>query len=295
MVDQGFLGAFAARVALLLVLGVCAAVLPACGREGEGGERGLRGVVRDTDGTPLPAVWLAIDGHRDRAGLQRWTRTDHAGRFEIASPPQGDIDLRVVTGVARLSAGTVQRIRSGTTDVVIELPPMPMVTARILDYVPPEGDPRHARLTWVDPDGRRVTRHTPIGRDGSLRFVDVPVDTAFELWALAAPERPVRNSGLRAGKGATEVSAVKGERITGRIVLEPGDTESLKRVSVWAHVYPDFEAGRVTLENDGAFVISNLPPGTYVVGAAFTMGAVSDSKEQQVESGATGVELDLRE
>ena len=175
--------------------------------------------------------------------------------------------------------------------MIVTLDPGPVLDVHITDFVHAKGTEPYARVTWTKKDGRRPTRYAPIRPDGTVRFVGVPADTPLELWATASPGRPVHANGLKAGSSRRAVTSIKGLTITGTVL---GATGAINRTSVTAHVREHFKVGRTRLEPSGAFVISDLPPGTYTVRAQFTAGAISASPPVVVKAGARSVKLDLR-
>lgn len=247
----------------------------------------LSGVVSDAAGRPVPAVWIAREGHRNAAGLPTWERTDVAGRFRFDDLPAGDVLLRVVPGEASLLAGEVVRAQAGTTDLVVVVDPGPQLFARIPGYVPPPKDVTWARLLWSEPDGRRPVRYAPVAPDGRVRFVRLPPDRALELLAVAGAERVVRVFDLRAGETEVEVATQPAQTIRGRAEAEGG----LDRVEVSAEAYPGVRVGKAILAPDGTFTVSGLPAGTYRVKAGRTSGAVTVPVWREAAAGATDVVL----
>jgi hypothetical protein len=267
--------------ALLLCVAVVGAALVTRHVIAEEAQRSgvLTGVVRDPAGKPVPAVWIAREGHRDRAGVTPWWRTDVEGRFRIEGLPEGEVVLRVVPGDATLFAGTLVRT-SARTDVPVVVEPGPELFLRIADYVAPKDSVSHARVTWVLPDGRRPVRYSPIAPDGRIRFIQLPADATLDLWASAGPGKPVR------------VAAVPGLQISGKVLVAAGD--SPRRAAVVAEAYPHFSVGRVTPAADGSFVITDLPEGTYRMVATFTSGEIPLPVATEVRAGASDVVFDLR-
>jgi hypothetical protein len=281
-----------AAAALVVLAAASALVAFSCSARCAIGGTALSGRVQDTNGVPLPSVWIRLEGVKNRAGLPVQARTDGEGRFTFADPPKGEITLRVMPGEVSARGGTLHKTRAGVADLVIELQPSPMVTVRIRDHVAPEGDPRYARLTWLLDDGRRRTRYAPIGKDGLVRFVSVPKDAVCELWAVARTGRPVWAAGLAASEKVVALTSEPGRVISGTVV---GPTAAdMRRVRVAAERYPHFKAGRVELKADGSFSVTELPEGTYRLRAAYTSGAVSMSPVVEAKTGSTTVELVLR-
>lgn len=277
-------------ICLALVGALAAGLAVATARENS--DPGLTGIVRDAAGDPLPSVWVHRIGAKNRLGIPVWTRTDIEGRFRIAKPPAGSFSLRLVPGTTSLTDGVVRKFEAAPRRLEIVMDPGPVLDVRIAKYVPTKGKPRYARVTWMKKDGRRPTRYAPVQDDGCVRFVGVPVDTLLELWALAAPRRPVHVSNLKAGPKPVDVASVEGKTITG--VVLGVTAKSVRRASVTAYAREHFKVGRVTLRPSGAFEITDLPPGTYTLRAQFTSGAVSLSPAVTAEAGARDVTLDLR-
>lgn len=252
----------------------------------------LTGVVRDPSGKPVPAVWIAREGFKDRSGGTPWWRSDVDGRFKIEGLPEGEVVLRVVPGEAHLGHGFLVRAAAGQTDVPIVVDPGPQVFLRIADYQAPKGEPRYARLVWQEADGRRPVRYAPVAPDGRIRFVQLPATASFELWGAAGPGRPVHVVGLHAGDAEVSVQPTKGRTISGRVLLREG--ESPQRAEVVVTAFPGFHVGRSSIAADGTFTVGDLPEGKYTVTASFVAGEMSMPVKAQAEAGAANVVLDLR-
>lgn len=252
----------------------------------------VEGLVRDPAGLPIPSVWIAREGYRNRSGGVPWWRTDVHGRFRVDGVSEGKVLLRVVPGDASILTGEVVETSANVRDLVIVVEPGPQLLMRIADYVAPEGEPRHARLTWAEPDGRRVTRYAPIRKDGWTRFVRLPQDRDLEAWALAKAGRPVRTSSLRAGDTEVRLVAVAGQEIRGKLVVSARD--SVRNVGLSAYAHRGFRIGSASIEADGTFVVSDLPEGTYRVSASFESGNVSVPVARELRTGTTDAVLDLR-
>jgi hypothetical protein len=207
---------------------------------------------------------------------------------------EGPVVLRVVLGDASLKEGQLVRTTAGTRDLVVVVEPGPQLALRIAGYVAPSGDPRHARLVWAEPDGRRVTRYAPIREDGWTRFVRLPAEREVEVWALADAGRPVHRAGLRAGAEEVRVEPVAGREIRGKLLVAPRDAEN--HVTLRAEVlgHRGFEVGKATVARDGSFVVSDLPEGTYRVSAWFAFGEVSRPVTQDLRTGTTDAVFDVR-
>jgi hypothetical protein len=252
----------------------------------------IAGVVRDPAGAPIPSVWITREGHRGKAGLVNWYRTDVDGRFKIDGVPAGDVVLRVTPGAATILEGQLVTARAPTKDLVVVVEPGPQLAVRIADYVAPSGDPRHARLTWTDAGGTRSVRYAPIRKDGWTRFVRLPADRDLELWTIAADGRPVRSGALRTGDAEVRLTPLVGKEIRGKLLVSPRD--STKSPSVRVEAYPGFEAGSAKVQDDKTFVVTNLPQGTYRIAAWFGYGEVSLPVEREVAAGTADVVLDIR-
>lgn len=252
----------------------------------------IEGVVRDPAGVAIPSVWIVREGHRDSVGGIPQFRSDANGRFRVEDVPEGRAVLRFMPGDLNIRGGKLVETIGGARDLVVVVEPGPNLVATITGYVPPGDDsPRWARLTWEDAAGERVVRYTPIRDDGWLRFVRLPKDRDLELWASAASDRAVYKDGLRPGDVEVSIPSQRGLDIRGKVLVAPG--ENVHRASVKADTLSGFNVARGSIKDDGAFVIRNLPAGTYRVSACFTMGEVGDPIFKEIAAGTTAVVLDL--
>ncbi len=258
----------------------------------------VSGVVKDPAGVPVPSVWIAREGVSNRAGGPHWERSDVDGRFRFEGLPEGKVVLRVAGAVADLRTGFLLETTAGTKDLAVVVDPGPQVIVRIAGYEAPEEDdgryPRgYARLVGTEADGRRLVRYAPISRYGRARFVQLPQDRSFELWAAAGGGRAVRTAGLEAGELEVRVEAKEAQTVSGKVLVGAKDKPRIEQAVVTAEAYAGFVVGRVHLAVDGTFSIGDLPDGTYTVVAAFNGGRVAASLPLTVLAGARDVVLDL--
>lgn len=256
----------------------------------------VAGVVQDPAGMPVPSIWIATD--RDRAGVPLIARSDVEGRFRFEGLSEGKVVLRVMGASQDIRTGFLVETTAGTKDLEVTVEPGPQVLVRIAGYeAPREGDGRHARgharLVWVEADGSRPVRYAPISKDGRARFVQLPQDRSFELWATAGGGRVVRTPGLKAGDVEVRVEATEAKRVSGKVLVRAKDEPRLEHAVVNAEAYPGFVVSKARPAADGTFSIGDLPEGTYTIAAAFNWGEVLDSRSVTVPAGARDLVLDL--
>lgn len=261
----------------------------------------LAGVVRDEQGRPIPAVWIEVEGFPETLKSPPPWRTDVHGRFQTDDVPEGPATLLVWTGARPGSTPTkVVKTTAGVRDLVIVLDPGPQLFLRLVGYVHGEHE-RSARVTWAEPDGSRRVRFAPIRADGLARFVALPPDREFELWAEAESNRRyVRARGLRPGQNEQRIERHEVKDIAGRIrgsearleerVEEAvGPLRDRLEVSVYAAppgVFGYLPVVRTRVRQDGSFRIHGLPPGTYLVDVGTHAGEIF-SVSKFVEAGTT--------
>lgn len=258
----------------------------------------IAGFVHDDEGRPIPAVWIEVEGHPKPLSSPPAWRTDVHGRFEIDDIPPGPVKL-LVTAASGAKTKVVET-RTGVRDLVIVLDPGPQLFLRIAGYVP-ASQVRWARVTWVEPDGEREVRYAPIRDDGWTRFVALPLDREFEMWAAAEiKRRHVCARGLKPGDTEHrieihEVRDIAGEvrgsqaRLDQRIEEDPGPLHERLRVDVYPsapRVFPHLRVASTRVREDGSFRVRGLPPGMYLVDVGTHAGEIF-SVSKIVEAGTT--------
>ncbi len=269
----------------------------------------ITGVVRDEQGRPIPFVWIEVEGFPATLRSPPPWRTDVHGRFQTDDVPAGPATLLVTVGARPGTTPTkVVKTKAGARDLSIVLDPGPQLFVRIVDYVPGEQE-RYARVTWAEPDGARRIRYAPIRADGRARFVALPPDRAFELWAEAELDRRhVRARGLEPGPtehrvDRHEVRSIAGSVRGSKARLDQTDAQSVGplrerlRVVVFAsaprgHPFRDFRVAETRVQEDGSFRIHGLPAGTYEVEVGTGTGEVL-WVSKTVETGTMDVLFDL--
>ncbi len=300
----------ASRISRVALVALAACLVVGCARArsrpepGNAGSLAISGVVRDPQGRPIPAVWVEVVGHPDPTSSPPAWRTDANGRFETDVLPPGPKQLLLMPGIYTPDHPTkVVATRAGARDLDIVLDPGPRVFLRIVDYVPGERT-RWARATWNDEGPYREIRYAPIGDDGRVCFVAMPLDREIEVWADAEPGvRIVRALGLVPGESERRIEHEPTLEIAGRVRIpkalferrieeaKGGPLREYLRVSVYAHAY-DLEIAETRVEDDGTFRVPGLPPGSYLV-HAHVYGGLFGEGEKQVEAGTTDIVLEL--
>jgi hypothetical protein len=258
----------------------------------------VSGIVKDPAGVPVPSIWIATEGFEDRAGVPLTERSDVEGRFRFEGLPEGKVVLRVMGASEDIRTGFLIETKAGTKDLVVIVEPGPQLLVWISGYVAPhEGEGGyahgHARLVWLESDGSRPVRYAPVSKDGRARFVQLPRDRSFELWATAGGGRAVRTAGLTTGESEVRVEAKEGKEVSGKVLVRPKDKPRLEHADVVAQAYPGFVVSDAHPAADGTFSIGNLPEGTYTIAAAFNWGEVLDSLPVVAPAGAKDLVLVL--
>jgi hypothetical protein len=251
----------------------------------------VAGFVRDPAGVPVPSIWIAREGFRDRIGGVHWARSDIEGRFRFEGLPDGKVVLRVTGAIADVRTGVLVETTAGTKELAVVVEPGPQVLARIAGYQPPAGPDRYARLVTPGATDYHSARYAPVSRDGRVRFVQLEKDAPYELWVGAGNGRTVRAGGLLPSDREVSLEPQPGKTITGRVLV--GKRHRVERARVTAYAYPGFEVGRATPASDGTFAIQDLPEGTYTVSAGFHAGEVLDSSPVTVAAGAKDLVLEI--
>ncbi len=209
---------------------------------------------------------------------------DESGDFGCGRVPPGTYEVRVE---APFDRGFVlpHRIQLPQADLRIDVPDASAVDGRVIGEgllpglsirVWPAGDPQACRvLTHTEHDGT-FSVALPKGHS----YVLAVSRARDDAWALAGPLLP--------GSGSVVLRLRPGASITGR--LEHGDGTSSSGSVTASNERFCCEADRA---RDGAFVLSGLPPGTYVL-----RGSEGDAESEAVvggvPAGARGVVLRMR-
>jgi hypothetical protein len=285
------LSLFCAAAGLLLV------ATAAESKEPSGGST-ITGLVRDRQGDPISRAFLQIEGRRDRAGTMPWQVADAEGRFELESVPEGAVRLRAVAGDSTLfpEAGKVVETHAGVRDLVIVLETGRELRLQVKKYDPRGLEPiPGARLIWGAGPGAviRGYRWAPIAADGSIRFVQLPDAQSFEVWGRAGLDAPFKASDLTPGSKVNVISPTSGLAISGRVI--PTSVAVDDHPTVYAEAYHGFIAAEGRVNQDGTFVIRDLPEGTYVVGGELRSARRDgvQASPKSVRAGATDVVLDF--
>ncbi len=266
----------------------------------------IAGVVRDEQGLPIPNVGIEVDGYPTPINhMPPIWYTDVRGQFEMHDIAPGPVKLLVTP--ARGAKEKIVDTRTGVRDLVIVLDPGPQLILRIVDYVPGPEE-RGARVTWKGRKYESAFRHAPIRADGWVRFVALPPDGEFEMWALADRRRHVRARSLKPGPTEQRIERHEVRDIAGRITgseatlnqrLPPeAPGRLLERLSVG--VYPSapqggfwsLEVASASVQPDGSFRIHGLPPGTYLLYVHTSAGEIF-GVSKVVEAGTTDAIIDI--
>jgi hypothetical protein len=291
VVNRGLLASLVAAVAAAGGLGIARAGPAAAPPTLE-----VAGVVRDAQGRPIPRVWIEVEGRPGPMSNPPAWPTDVNGRFRIDGLPAGPLRLLVTMGDFWKAKKSAVETRAGVRDLAIVLDPGPQLLLKIVGFVPGPVT-RGARVTWAEPDGERHVRWTPLRDDGWARFVALPPDREFEVWAEAAiAERIVRARGLKPGNAEQRIEAHEVRDIAGKVrpskfLLERGFPGNY-RVTIEVYAHRVFRVDDVRVHDDGTFRVRGLPPGTYDVVLELFNGGF-DYRSLRVEAGTTDVLFDL--
>ncbi len=270
----------------------------------------IAGVIRDEQGRPIPRAWIEVDGYPKPGSSPPLWDSDVHGRFQINDVPLGPVKLVVKPG-DDWSTDVKNRVvetRAGVRDLVIVLDPGPQLFLRIVGYVP-GSQVRGARVTWGDSDGPRDWRWAPIRDDGWVRFVALPPDQEFEVWAEAeVKRRHVRARGLKPGEAEQRIERHEVKDIAGKVRESQAHLERRSKKAqelplehLRVDVYPCGPRGvarhlrlqRVWAANDGAFRVHGLPPGEYLLDVGGIKPGPFPEGSKRVEAGTTDVVIDL--
>ncbi|MEM7306589.1 MAG: hypothetical protein AAF682_07960 [Planctomycetota bacterium] len=228
-------------------------------------ERVLRGVVLDTEGTPVPRVgcrWARAG--EGLGGTSRWGgHTDDQGRFEMHGLPRAAVDLLFVTG------GVGDRVRATTTvrgvtpeqdDLVVTLPNPGTVTGR----VPTDGE---VRYTYQALTPSASVEGTLIA-DAERRFELLlgAGDEPLDLWIESSEGRFWREQlGPLKGGRTVDLGDLAGRNDGTDIELSIVDADGLPiahaTVSLTHDLLGYWWRGDLPVDAEGSVRVADAPPG----------------------------------
>ena len=205
----------------------------------QGGNAGsVRGSVTDPSGAVIPGATVHLTNAV--SGLDRTTKTDATGQFEIDNVPFNNYQLRIsASGFAALGQSLVLRSSVGTTMKFV----LQIAAADSTVTVEASGD-----LVETDP-----TFHTDVDRD---MFVKVPLEsqssTLSSLVTLTTPGVAADSNGLFHGLGdhASNSFSVDGQSITdqqSKVFSNQLPSNSIQSIQVISGAPPAEYGGKTSL------------------------------------------------
>lgn len=282
--------------------------------------RQVAGRVVDSAGAPVAGAALILDVVSGNWGIRssqvRWNRgpgrdqTDAEGRFELASLPEGEFELRAkapgfLDGVLHVSELAEQERREG---LVLQLGKPRAIVGRV---VWPDGTPASGASVAVDPvtGAPEALRVAFADEEGAFSFEGL-IEGAYDVSARVRLAEDVDEDGnvvpARSGVAfaravASDTSALElrlgaGSVLRGRVVDGDGapcaqfELRAVPVIGGEALALPAREVQGAFHSDDGRFELAGLHPGTWELRAAF---GVYRSPGERVEVRETGADVEL--
>lgn len=240
----------------------------------------LAGTVLAAGGEPVAEAFVVVSLDGELA----WDYTDEEGHFEIAGVPAGE---RVVDVAARTYRTRSFAALSPDASLVLDLgeavapaPELPPITrGHLLGELEEPTDGRRLEgyevffLPVAPPDrfGAPVPARSPVGVDRTFRVPDL-VHGEYRIavlppWALGGSwpnlcDPADRTFTFSGDTGPLRITLSRGE-IEGRLADRQGDFVEGAVILVHPEGVPEHPWPPVSSDTDGAFVVHDLPPGTY--------------------------------
>ncbi|NDZ77093.1 MFS transporter [Streptomyces sp. SID10853] len=246
---------------------------------------GVRGYIRDSDGTPVPqAVVTLIDLGGRQLGR---TTTDPDGRYFVAAPAGGTYVL-IGSGGARQPQATTVAVGEGPIDFDLMLSGAAGLVGTVL-AAPGDRPLPGALVIATDMRGDVVASGTADG-SGDFAFGDL-VPGSYTLAVSAAGHRPTAVPAEVASGSANryEVRLDPGARVQGTIRNSAGEPLDDARVTLLDAA--GNTVGSTVTGTDGVYTFNDLDTGDYtVVASGYAPSAVPLLVDGR---GGQGLDLDL--
>ncbi len=222
----------------------------------------VTGTVYGPDGEPAVDVAVVL-GDPSADGAKRG-RTDADGRFEFDEVPPGNLPLRCGGGEQGLASTDCAVLAGSTSSKEVFLDRGSVVRGRAVDA---GGKPLAGWQVEYVGDSVAWADSTTVGKDGAFVLANLPAGTGhLLLWPsehASLPAAVERNVQPGAGEVVFDLKKRGAPDGTLRLTPElPGDVGAVE-VRVWQQ---DSGIGTtMTRDDDGAFVLGNLPAGFYRV------------------------------
>lgn len=287
----------------------------------------VKGTVTDTSGQPVEGAevqfHVAVEGYGSRElRLEAKATTDGKGGFELpASAPYGVIVVRK----PGLAHGWIEVDQRPTEPIHITLTPPASVAGKVVDEAgkPVQGADVHVTAVYSSASatsGRRSFRYlagsiarqlykTRTGDDGRFRIDGFPTNASVNLAASAGGKATPHEESQMIGPGLMQCVAGSEDvelmlqatgSIEGKIVMpEPSQTVPTARIVLDSGLSAQGDIGlEVSSKADGSFLITNVPAGSYKLGAVFGTNTlpewVAESVPVVIEPGRTTTDVQIK-
>jgi len=226
--------------------------------------KSIAGVVRDSDGAPLPGATVRVmypDDGSFRADVGRVTSrypvtTDGTGRFHLRGLGEGPVGVHVV--MKGFVPGMKRNVAPGRDDLEFSLTRASRVRGRVV-----------SAETGEPVEGATVDAHyagpgsVTTASDGTFDLVVAPGSRTVRVWCEGYLWRETQVENLKPGevREGVEIALKPGHRLRGRVVHARDGTPL---AGAWVRI--EGPQGRsIRTDAEGRFAVRGLPPGTYEI------------------------------